>query len=118
MHNRALSAPESRAGIKCGGEVTSFVGVDHIVDINYILVKVANDEQVTDAGIILTPVNQERKYEGTVVDVGDNPDIKNFGIGIGNYVFYPKGLNKEIIIDDVVHDVVSVYDILAVGEEE
>ena len=84
----------------------------------YILVKVADDEQVTESGIILTTTKQERKYEGTVVDVGTNPDIKKFGVNVGDYIFYPKGLNKEIIIDNVTHDVVSVYDILAVGKEE
>ena len=84
----------------------------------YVLVKVANDEEVTESGIILTAAKQERKYEGTVVDIGDNQDIKNYGVAIGDYVFYPKGLNKEIIKDDVTYDVVSVYDILAVGKEE
>ena len=84
----------------------------------YILVKVASDEEVTESGIILTAAKQERKYEGIVVDIGTNPDIKKFGVNVGDYVYYPKGLNKEIIIDDVTHDVVSVYDILAVGKEE
>jgi len=38
------------------------------------------------------------------------------GIKVGDYVWYPKGLNTEMIIEDVVYDIVSVYDILAVGE--
>jgi co-chaperonin GroES (HSP10) len=84
----------------------------------YVLVKVANDEEVTESGIILSAAKQERKYEGVVVDTGDNPDIKKFGVETGDYVFYPKGLNKEIIIDNVTYDVVSIYDILAVGTEE
>lgn len=84
----------------------------------YVLVKVASDEEVTESGIILTATNQERKYEGTVVDTGTNPDIKKFGVNVGDYVFYPKGLNKEIIIDKETYDVVSVYDIIAVGKQD
>lgn len=87
-----------------------------------VLVKVATDEEVTASGIILTSAKQERKYEGTVVDVGTHPDIKKMGVKEGVYVFYPKGLNTEVIIKengfDVVYDVVSIYDILAIGEEE
>lgn len=82
-----------------------------------VLVKVAVDEEKTEAGIILTPVEAERRYEGTVVGVGSNPDIEKLGVREGVHVFYPKGLNTEIIEDGVVYDVVSVYDILAVGEE-
>lgn len=83
-----------------------------------ILVKVADEEEKTESGIILTSTKQERKYEGTVVDVGTNPDIKAFGIKPGDYVYYPKGLNTEMTIDGVIHDIVSVYDILAVGKED
>lgn len=83
-----------------------------------ILVKVAVEEEVTQSGIILSPAKQERKYEGTVVDVGTNPDISASGVKVGSYVFYPKGLNTEFVVDDVTYDVVSIYDILAVGEEE
>ena len=87
-----------------------------------VLVKVATDEEVTESGIILTSTKQERKYEGTVVGVGTHPDIKEAGVEVGMYVFYPKGLNTEVIMKengiDVVYDVVSIYDILAVGVEE
>ena len=81
-----------------------------------VLVKVANEEEKTESGIILTATKQERKYEGTVVDVGTNPDIEEMGIKPGVYVYYPKGLNTEMIIDDVTYDIVSCYDILAIGE--
>lgn len=84
----------------------------------YVLVKVATDEEVTASGIIMSAASHERKYEGYVEDVGTHEDIKKFGVNIGDYVFYPKGLNKEIIIDNVTYDVVSVYDIIAVGKEE
>ncbi len=83
-----------------------------------VLVKVANEEEKTESGIILTATKQERKYEGTVVDVGTNPDIKEIGIKPGDYVYYPKGLNTEMTIDGVIYDIVSVYDILAVGKED
>ena len=87
-----------------------------------ILVKVATDEEVTASGIILTSAKQDRKYEGYVVDVGTHPDIAANDVKIGSYVFYPKGLNTEVLIKengiDVTYDVVSIYDILAVGEEE
>jgi len=87
-----------------------------------ILVKVATDEEVTASGIILTSAKQERKYEGYVVDVGSHPDIAKSDVKIGSYVYYPKGLNTEVIMKednlDVVYDVVSIYDVLAVGEEE
>lgn len=87
-----------------------------------ILVKVATDEEVTASGIILTSAKQDRKYEGYVADVGTHPDIVANGVKVGSYVFYPKGLNTEVLIKengiDVTYDVVSIYDILAVGEEE
>lgn len=87
-----------------------------------VLVKVATDEEVTASGIILTSAKHERKYEGVVVDVGDHEDIKKYGVEVGMYVFYPKGLNIEMFVKednvDVAYDFVSVYDILAVGTEE
>ena len=88
-----------------------------------ILVKVTKEEEVTAGGIIIPDsAGQERKYEGTVVGVGTHPDIKEAGVEVGMYVFYPKGLNTEVIIKengtDVVYDVVSIYDILAVGVDE
>ena len=87
-----------------------------------VLVRVATDEEVTEGGIILTSAKQERKYEGTVVDVGSHPDIAKNGVKEGVYVYYPKGLNTEIIIKengfDVTYDIVSIYDILAVGTDE
>lgn len=88
-----------------------------------VLVKVTREEEVTAGGIIIPDsAGQERKYEGTVVGVGTHPDIKEAGVEVGMYVFYPKGLNTEVIIKengiDVVYDVVSIYDILAVGVDE
>ena len=83
-----------------------------------VLVKVRVDEEVTKGGIILTSAAHERYYEGEVVDVGTHPDIEAFGIKVGSYVFYPKGLNIEVKNDDVTYDIVSIYDILAVGEKE
>ena len=87
-----------------------------------VLVRVATDEEITASGIILTSAEHERKYEGIVVDVGTNPDIAKSGVRKGTYVFYPKGLNTEVIMKEdnkeVVYDIVSIYDILAAGEEE
>lgn len=83
-----------------------------------VLIKVASNEEVTESGIILTSTKQERLYEGTVVDVGTNPDIKAFGVEVGMYVYYPKGLNTEITIENEIYDIVSIYDILAVGTED
>lgn len=83
-----------------------------------ILVKVATDEEVTEGGIILTSAKQERKYEGTVIDVGTNPDIKKFGVKVGTYVVYPKGLNTPIEIDGEEYDIVSIYDICGASTEE
>lgn len=82
-----------------------------------ILVKVALEEEVTSSGIILTASKQERKYEGTVVAVGENPDIEKAGIKPGVYVMYPKGLNTPTIIDDEEYDIVSVYDVQGVCED-
>ena len=83
-----------------------------------VLVEVANDEEVTKSGIIITAVKQERKYEGRVIDVGNHPDIALYGVKKGDYVYYPKGLNTEVILDGKTYDFVSIYDILAVGENE
>ena len=84
----------------------------------YVLVEVAQEEEKTASGIIVTAVKQERKYEGWVRGVGSNPDIAANGVKEGVYVFYPKGLNKEVLIDGKTFDVVSIYDILAIGTEE
>lgn len=83
-----------------------------------ILVKVAAEEEVTSSGIILTPAKQERKYEGTVVAVGENPDIAKANVKPGVYVMYPKGLNTPVTIDDEEYDIVSIYDIQGVCEDD
>lgn len=83
-----------------------------------ILVKVATDEEVTEGGIILTSAKQERKYEGTVIDIGTNPDIEKFGVKVGTYVVYPKGLNTPIMIDNEEYDIISIYDICGASTEE
>lgn len=88
-----------------------------------ILVKVASNEEITAAGIIIPDsAGQERKYEGTVVAVGTHPDIAKNGVAVGNYVIYPKGLNTPITIKengiDVEYDIVSIYDVQASGTEE
>lgn len=88
-----------------------------------VLVKVATNEVVTAGGIIIPEsAGQERRYEGVVVDVGTHEDIKKFGVEVGMYVYYPKGLNIPIKQKEdgkeVEYDFVSVYDILAVGENE
>lgn len=83
-----------------------------------ILVKVAVKEEVTSSGIILTPAKQDRLYEGTVVAVGENPDIEKAGVKPGVYVMYPKGLNTPTIIDDEEYDIVSIYDIQGVAEDD
>ena len=83
-----------------------------------VLVKVAVEEETTKSGIIMSAAGHERKYEGTVEEVGTNPDIAAMGIKKGDYVFYPKGLNTEFSVDGTLYDIVSIYDILAVGEED
>ena len=83
-----------------------------------VLVKVAQEPETTVGGIIISSVKQERKYEGVVIDVGTHPDIAVYGVKTGDYVYYPKGLNTEIIVDNETYDFVSIYDILAVGQEE
>ena len=83
-----------------------------------VLVKVATDEEVTESGIILTSAKQERKYEGTVIDVGTSPDIAKFGVKVGTYVVYPKGLNTPIVVDNEEYDIVSIYDICGASVEE
>ena len=86
-----------------------------------VLVRVAGEEEVSKGGIILTTAKQDRKYEGTVIDVGTSEDIANLGIRKGDYVYYTKGMNTEFVTKedgvDVTYDVVSVYDVLAVREE-
>lgn len=81
-----------------------------------IMVKVATDEEVTKSGIILAPAKQERKYEGIVEGVGNSPDIAERGVKVGSYVWYPRGLNTEVTVDDTMYDIVSIYDVQAVGE--
>jgi hypothetical protein len=44
------------------------------------------------------------------------------GLEVGQYVYYPKGLNIEIKQNEngfeVDYDIVSIYDLLAIGVEE
>ena len=82
-----------------------------------ILVKVASAEVVSEGGIILSAAKADRKYEGTVVDVGSHEDIAKQGIKSGDYVYYVPGMNTEIDVNGEIHDVVSVYDVIAKVEE-
>lgn len=81
-----------------------------------VLVEVASSEEVSKGGIILTSAKAERKYEGTVIGVGDHEDIAKIGVNVGDYVYYTKGMNIEYIKDDKVYDILSIYDIIAKGE--
>ena len=83
-----------------------------------VLVEVAADEEVTESGIILTGATAERKYEGKVIGVGESPDIKKFGVEVGDYVYYVKGMNLEFIEDNKTYDVVSIYDVVGKRVEE
>lgn len=89
----------------------------HVVN-EKLLVKVATDEEVTASGIIMSAANHERKYEGRIVQVGTHPDIEKMGFKPGQYVFYPKGLNTPIEIDNEEYDIVNIYDIDMIGEDE
>lgn len=82
-----------------------------------VLVKVASAETVSEGGIILSAAKADRRYEGTVVGTGEHEDIAKAGISVGTYVYYVPGMNTEIDVDGEVHDVVSVYDVLAKVEE-
>ncbi len=77
-----------------------------------ILVEVATSEEVTETGIILTSAKAERKYEGTVVGVGNHEDIKKIGVDVGDYVYYVKGMNTEVIKDGKTYDIISIYDVV------
>ena len=77
-----------------------------------VLVEVATSEEVTETGIILTSAKAERKYEGTVVGVGNHEDIKKIGVNVGDYVYYVKGMNTEIIKDGKTYDIISIYDVV------
>ena len=82
-----------------------------------VLVKVASAETVSEGGIILSAAKADRRYEGTVVGTGEHKDIAKAGISVGTYVYYVPGMNTEIDVNGEVHDVVSVYDVLAKVEE-
>lgn len=83
-----------------------------------ILVKVGKPETVTASGIIIPDSNsEERKYEGKVINVGNDPSIKANDINVGDYVMYQKGCNHEITIDGELYDLVSVFDVIAKVEE-
>lgn len=77
-----------------------------------VLVEVATSEEVTETGIILTSAKAERKYEGTVVGVGNHEDIKKIGVDVGDYVYYVKGMNTEVIKDGKTYDIISIYDVV------
>lgn len=81
-----------------------------------VLVEVATSEEKTASGIILTSVKAERNYEGIVIAVGDNEDIAKIGVKPGDYVYYVKGMNVELVKEDKTYDILSIYDI--VGKRE
>jgi len=83
-----------------------------------ILVKVADSENISEGGIILSAAKAERNYEGIVEGVGDHEDIKKIGVEVGDYVYYVKGMNTEFDQDGVMYDIVSIYDVVAKREEE
>lgn len=83
-----------------------------------VLVKVTVDEGETrPSGIIIPGNDKERKYEGKIVQVGGHPDIAKENLKVGDYVFYARGLNTEIVLEGVTYDIVSFYDISCVAEE-
>lgn len=84
---------------------------------DYVQVKVASVETVSKGGIIL-PNNDKRLYEGEVVSFGDDKKIIEVGLKVGDYVIYPEGFNSEVMIDDVLYDFVSIYNIECIREDE
>lgn len=83
-----------------------------------LLIKVTKNEGETrPSGIIIPGKDDERKYEGKIVQLGSHPDIVKENLKVGDYVFYAKGLNTEVVLEGVTYDIVSFYDISCVAEE-
>ena len=78
-----------------------------------VLVKLEKSETKSAGGIIIPDTAQEKTQIGTVVDVGDDKDIK---VKAGEKVMYDKYAGTQVKIAGEEHLILKMADILAVIE--
>jgi chaperonin GroES len=110
QHTTALSAASLLEGRKIKGDVSPLN--------NFLLVKVAEAQEVTEGGILLTGKAKIQKTLGTVVSVGPGKTHQDSGITFGmpvkpgDGVVYGKYDGTEINIDEKKHTLIRDDDIL------
>lgn len=87
--------------------------IEALNDIIVVEVYKPTTESVRESGIIMPTDKKEHQYNGTVVSLGTDEAVARSGLKIGDRVYYQKGQNFTVTIDDVEYDCVSVFDILA-----
>ncbi|GKY94428.1 hypothetical protein MPSEU_000408700 [Mayamaea pseudoterrestris] len=106
----SLAAASTLEGRKIKGDVSPLN--------NFILVRVADAQEVTEGGILLTGKAKIRKTLGTVVSTGPGRVHQDSGVAFpmpvtkGNGVVYGKYDGTEIDIDGVPHTLIRDDDIL------
>lgn len=84
-----------------------------------VLVKVIEAEQVTESGLVIPDVAQDRPVEGVVVGLGPELYGEYFGeqgIAEGDTVLFAKYGGVEVEVDDTQHYILQQRDILAILE--
>lgn len=87
---------------------------------DHIVVKMIEEEQVTQSGIVLPDtVDKEKKAEGEVVAVGPGKLLENgqraaMEIAVGQRVLFKKWGGDEVEVDDQEYKILSQEDVLAI----
>ncbi|MDD5710436.1 MAG: co-chaperone GroES [Candidatus Marinimicrobia bacterium] len=78
-----------------------------------VLVKPLPEEEKTASGLIIPDTAKEKKYQGTVVAVGTDKELKDI-VKVGDTVLYGRYAGDEIKLDGEEHILLNRKDILAI----
>lgn len=78
-----------------------------------VLVKPLPEEEKTASGLIIPDTAKEKKYQGNVVAVGTDKELKDI-VKVGDTVLYGRYAGDEIKLDGEDHILLNRKDILAI----
>ena len=80
-----------------------------------VLIKPQPEEEKTASGLIIPDTAKEKKYQGDVIAVGTNKELKEI-IKVGDVVLYGRYAGDEIKVDGEDYILLNRKDILAIVE--
>jgi chaperonin GroES len=80
-----------------------------------VLIKPQPEEEKTASGLIIPDTAKEKKYQGDVIAVGTNKELKDI-IKVGDVVLYGRYAGDEIKVDGEDYILLNRKDILAIVE--